>query len=285
MRISLIISTFDQPLSLGKVLRGVLQQTRKPDEVFIADDGSGSETIALIQSFQREASFPVHHVWHPHEGFRKVILLNRSVAAATGDYLVFLDGDCVPHPKFLADHERLAEKGFWVQGRRSYVKEVHVKDFEPGVSSVVLWLVQRKMIGFGKALRWLFPVVFKNKKQRGIIGCNMAFWREDVMEVNGFDETFAGRGIGPDSELGSRLYNLGRPRKFVYGRALVFHLDHFVMPRENLEAKKARLEEILLSGKTRCEKGVNQYLAAGACSKSTSENRGSTSPTSPIERQ
>src|SRR5882672_5380621 len=106
MKLSLILSAYEQPISLAKVLRGVSRQTRAPDEVFIADDGSGDETRALIEQWRREARFPVRHLWHPHEGFRKVILLNRAVADATGQYLVFLDGDCIPHPRFLADHER-----------------------------------------------------------------------------------------------------------------------------------------------------------------------------------
>jgi hypothetical protein len=104
------------------------------------------------------------------------------------------------------------------------------------------------------------PLVFRDRGQRGIIGCNMAFWREDVVAVNGFDETQLGRGIAPDSDLGTRIYNLGRERKFVYGRAIVFHLNHPVMPRDNLATKRAWLEETIRSGKTRCERGLQQYL-------------------------
>jgi hypothetical protein len=111
-----------------------------------------------------------------------------------------------------------------------------------------------------KAVRFPRPIILRNKKQRGIIGCNMAFWREDVLAVNGFDESFLGRGIGPDSDLGTRVYNLGRPRKFVYGHAVVYHLNHPIAPRQDLPAKRARLEEILRTGKTRCEVGLQQYL-------------------------
>jgi glycosyltransferase involved in cell wall biosynthesis len=256
----LLISTYEQPVSLAKVLRGVALQDRWPDEVFITDDGSGEETRTVIEAWRKRARVPVHHVWHPHDGFRKTKLLNQAVAAAKGEYLVFLDGDCVPHPKFIADHERLAEKGFWVQGRRCYVQEQFVPEFAPGETSVWKWLLSRRIQGIAKAVRLPRPVVFHNKKQRGIIGCNMAFWREDVVAVNGFDETYIGRGIGPDSDLGTRLYNLGRPRKFVYGQALVYHLNHHVEPRHDLAGKRARLEELLRSGRTRCEVGLQQYL-------------------------
>jgi len=262
VKLSLIISTFDQPSSLAKVLRGVARQTRWPDEVFIADDGSGDETRRLIEDWRREARAPVHHLWHAHEGFRKIILLNKAVAAATGEYLVFLDGDCVPHRKFVADHERLAERGFWVQGRRCFVKEPFVPKFEAGLSSFWKWWLAGRLSGVGKGLRLPVPLVLRNKKQRGIIGCNMAFWREDVVAVNGFDESYLGRGIGPDSDLGTRVYNLGRPRKFVYAHAVVFHLDHPVMPRDGLAAKRSRLEETIRSGKIRSERGLDQYRSA-----------------------
>jgi glycosyltransferase involved in cell wall biosynthesis len=258
--LSLIISTYEQPVALEKVLRGVSLQTRRPEEVFITDDGSGEPTRGLIEAWRREAPCKTQYLWHPHEGFRKTILLNQAVAAATGKYLVFLDGDCVPHRRFLADHERLAEPGYWVQGRRCFVKESFVGAFEAGKTSIWRWMLSGRIAPATKGLYLPFPLIFRNRKQRGIIGCNMAFWREDVVAVNGFDETYLGRGIGPDSDLGTRVYNLGRRRKFVYGRALVYHLDHPVMPRDNLEAKRTWLKETIRSGKTRCERGLDQYL-------------------------
>lgn len=259
MKLSLIISTYEQPLPLSKALQGVALQSRRPDEVFITDDGSGEETRRVIERFKRDFGGPVHHLWHAHDGFRKVILLNRAVAAAQGDYLVFTDGDCVPHPDYIADHERLAESGYWVQGRRCYIKEPFVPAFEPGKTPVWQWMLRGRIGGANKGVRLPFPLVFCNQKQRGIIGCNMAFWRRDVVEVNGFDQAYLGRGIGPDSDLGTRVYNLGRRRKFVYGRAIVYHLDHPVMPRDNLAAKRKWLEETIRSGRTRCEQGLNLH--------------------------
>jgi len=261
VRLSLIISTYNQPERLSKVLTGVRNQTRPAEEIFITDDGSGEETGNVIRHWRDEKGLPIQHLWHEHNGFRKVILLNRAVAKATGDYIVFTDGDCVPHPKYLADHEQLAEKGYWVQGRRTYVEERFVPGFELGKTAVWRWLLAGKIRGVGKAIRWPKPLVFRNREQRGIIGCNMAFWRADVLAVNGFDEAFLGRGIGPDSDLGTRVYNLGRRRKFVYGRAVVYHLNHPVMPRENLEAKRVWLEETIRTGRVRCERGLQQYLA------------------------
>jgi glycosyltransferase involved in cell wall biosynthesis len=258
MKLSLIVSTYNQPAALAKVLRGLAQQTRWPDEILVADDGSGEPTRQLVAEWQRAARAPVRHIWHADDGFRKTVILNKAVAAATGDYLIFLDGDCVPHPEFVRDHAALAEPGFWVQGRRCFVKERFVPDFMPGQTPFWRWVLAGRIAGVPKGIRLPFPLIRRDEKQRGIIGCNMAFWRGDVVAVNGFDEDYTGWGIGEDSDLGTRLYHLGRPRKFVYGRAIVYHLNHPMMARDHVAASLARLQETIRSRKIRCEHGLDQ---------------------------
>ena len=260
MKLSLIIAAYNQRGPLGKIFQALARQTSQPDEILIADDGSTDGTGELIVAWSKKLSAPVRHLWQPDEGFRKLVILNRAIAAATGDYLVFTDGDCVPHKKFIADHRALAEKGFFVQGRRCFVREPFVEKFIPNQTPLWLWALQGKVSRPHKSFRLPFPLVFRNQKQRGIIGCNMAYWRADVVAANGFDENYQGRGMGADSDLGSRIYNLGRQRKFVYGRALVFHLDHPIAPRPHFAANRARLDEVLRSGKTRCERGLDQHL-------------------------
>jgi GT2 family glycosyltransferase len=121
-----------------------------------------------------------------------------------------------------------------------------------------------RITGLGKSFRLPFPVVKRNKEHRGIIGCNMGFWREDLVAVNGFDEAYTGWGIGEDSDIGARLYNLGRPRKFVYGWAVVYHLNHPQLPKAHVPESKRSLAETIASGKISCERGLNQYLRTEA---------------------
>jgi GT2 family glycosyltransferase len=118
-----------------------------------------------------------------------------------------------------------------------------------------------RITGLAKADRLPFAVALRNAGQRGIIGCNMGFWREDLLAINGFDEEYTGWGIGEDSDLGTRLYHLGRPRKFVYGHAVVFHLNHPMLGRSHLEASRQRLTETIRSGKVRCERGIEQFFS------------------------
>jgi len=260
MKTSLIISTYNQPEALGKTIRGFQRQTRWPEEILVSDDGSGEPTRRLIAEFARTAPVPVRHVWHPDDGFRKTIILNQTLAAATGDYLIFTDADCVPHPRFVADHAALAEPNFWVQGRRCFVREPFVPAFESGRTPVWLWMLTGRITGTAKGVRWPLALIQRDTQQRGIIGCNMAFWRADLVAVNGFDEEYSGWGTGEDSDLGTRLYHLGRPRKFVYGRALTFHLNHPPAPRGHHAASLARLADTIASHKIRCARGLDQHL-------------------------
>ncbi len=259
-QISLIVSTYERPGALEQVLQGLERQSHGPLEILIADDGSGPATRALIGQWQTRFAVPLRHHWQPDQGFRKTLILNQAIAAAKGDYIVLLDGDCVPHSKFIADHAALAEKNFWVQGRRCFVKEKFAPAFS-AATPLCLWMLAGRITGLAKAVRLPFPLVRRNTGQRGIIGCNMGFWREDLLAINGFDEEYTGWGIGEDSDLCTRLYHLGRPRKFVYGRALVYHLNHPMLGRSHIEASRQRLAETIRSGKIRCQHGIEKYLS------------------------
>ncbi len=114
--VSLLLSTYDRSGALEKVLLGVARQTTPPAEVLIADDGADPGTQDLAGRWQSRISAPLRHFRHEEEGVRKTMILNQCVAAARGNYLVLLDGDCVPHRQFIADHAAMAEEGFWVQG-------------------------------------------------------------------------------------------------------------------------------------------------------------------------
>ena len=255
-KISVIISTYEYPLALSKALESLSVQTVSPDEVVVADDGSGPETTEVIVTHLKR--LPLRHVQHGHNGFRKAVILNKAIAQATGDYIVFLDGDSVPAREFVQDHGKLAERGCWVQGRRAFVDESCVDEFEPSCSHVWSLALRGKLTGLMKAVRLPFPFIKRGREQRGILGCNLGIWREDLLAVNGYDETFTGWGR-EDADLGNRLYHLGRDRKFVYGRAIIYHLNHPVVSRDRLETNQSLLEETLREKRIRARKGLEQY--------------------------
>lgn len=255
--VTLVLNTYENPEALEQVLRALSDQTDSCAEIIVADDGSGPVTKRIVKSFADRLR--LNHCRQEHEGFRRSVILNKAIAQASGEYLVFLDGDSVPAREFIADHRGLAERGCWVQGRRAFVDESCVADFEPSCGRVWSLALRGKLSGLLKAVRLPFPVVKRNREQRGILGCNLGIWRDDLIAVNGYDETFTGWGR-EDADLGNRLYHLGRDRKFVYGRAIIYHLNHTVVPRDRLETNQSLLEETIRGKRIPARRGLDQYL-------------------------
>jgi len=258
--ISVIVSTYNQPAALDCILSALRLQTLAPAEIIVADDGSKPETASVIHRHQLQPGSTIQHCWHEDQGFRKTIILNQAIAQASQPYIVFLDGDCVPSRKFIADHAQLAEAGYFVQGRRAFIAEAAVSDFLAGKVSLPRLALTGRLSGLFKAVRLPIPIVRKNQGQRGLIGCNLAIWRDDLIAVNGFDEAYAGWGM-EDSDLCSRLYHLGRQRKLVHGRALVYHLNHPVASRDQVQTNQARLAHVLAHRIVRCEQGIDRHRA------------------------
>jgi len=189
--VSLVISTFKQPRVLAKSAGQSAVANAPAGGILISDDGSDEPTRELVKKISERSSVPVKHIWHPHDGFRKTVILNKTVLAAGGNYLIFTDGDCVPHPKFVADHAAWPRRAAGA-GPALFCREEFVTEFEPGRTPVWRWMLTGKITGVVKGFRWPVPVIRHDTKQRGIIGCNMAFWREDILAVNGFDEDYTG---------------------------------------------------------------------------------------------
>lgn len=229
MRISVIITTYNNPPFLKKVMDGFYSQTRMPDEVLIADDGSREETRQLTEEFGRKASFPVTHVWQADEGFRLAGIRNKAIRRSSGDYIVVLDGDCVINRHFIADHELLAEKGCFIQGKRVLVKKRSVSSFDCHHANSALSLSKMALTcslsNVHHLIRLPLNVTTKDKKLEGIKGCNMSFFRRDIEAVNGYNENFVGWG-NEDSELACRFFKYGLTKKVHLFMAVCFHLWH-----------------------------------------------------------
>lgn len=259
--VALIINTFNQPDYLGRVLAAVSRQTEPSDEVLLADDGSGEETRQVFEQW-RAAQFPrARHVWQKNEGFRRSRILNQAIAQARAEYLVFLDGDTVPHPQFIADHRALAAPGYYVQGHRALIGRKAAPQFGKGGFTRdrfrALWSGQLR--GWANVFRWPVPVKRLRTDLRGIRGCNLGVWRADLVRVNGYNEDFTGWGR-EDAELAARLMNSGVRRRNARGWALCYHLWHPPANREGLPANDDLLAATVKESRQRCRLGLSQYL-------------------------
>jgi glycosyltransferase involved in cell wall biosynthesis len=258
--LALVINTFNQPDYLARLLAAVARQTQPPDEILLADDGSDEKTRAVFSTWAGAQRRRTAHLWQSHEGFRRSHILNQAIAAARSDYLVFLDGDTVPHPVFIADHREAAQRGFFVQGHRALVGEKAAawfgkNDFPADRRRAVF---QNQISGLKNSFRW--PVAVKQilSHLRGIRGCNLAIWRDDLARVNGYNENFTSWGR-EDSELAARLLNACLRRLDLRGRALCFHLWHPPASRANLVANDGLLEKTVREKIARCEHGLDRH--------------------------
>jgi glycosyltransferase involved in cell wall biosynthesis len=260
-RVTLIVSTFDQPDYLARVLAGVGRQTRAPDEVLLADDGSGEETRRVFKDWAAGKPFRCEHFWQKHEGFRKARVLNEAIANATCEYIVFLDGDTIPHERFLADHLEVAAPGQFVQGHRALVGQCGAAEFgkDGRTPRRLRAVLAGQLSGVENVFRWPFAMKRGRTDLRGVRGCNFAVWRADLLRVNGHNEAFSGWGR-EDAELAARLMNAGVRRMDVRGRALCYHLWHPPADRAGLPANDELLAAAVKESRQRCEHGLDRHL-------------------------
>ena len=186
--------------------------------------------------------------------------MNQAIALAHSEYLVFLDGDTIPHPRFVADHRALTGESQFVQGHRALVGEKAAAWFGENNFSADRRraLLQNQISGLKNSFRWPFAFRKINHRLRGIRGCNLAIWRSDLVRVNGYNEAFVGWGR-EDSELAVRLKNSGVRRLDVRGRALCYHLWHPPVSRAELAGNDEILARAILEEHTRCERGLDQH--------------------------
>lgn len=263
--VSLIISTYNWPEALALCLKSVLHQRVLPDEIIVADDGSGEATRRVVDAFRETAPVPVVHVWQEDEGFRLARIRNKAIATAKGEYIVQVDGDILMHPWFISDHARFARKNAFVRASRVYLNAPLSKHLmETGTTAVSIF--SKGLSNFFSALRvplvWpLFATNYKNKgdERYEIHGCNMAFWRQDAIDVNGYNEEFSGWGP-EDKEFVARLLNKGKEKRFLKLGAIVFHLYHKENPKPNLGKNEAILKHTILNNLTNCSKGINNHI-------------------------
>jgi glycosyltransferase involved in cell wall biosynthesis len=266
VKVSVIVTTYNKPDYLRRVLDCLAHQVRLPDEVMVADDGSGPETGDHVRSISSASPYRLAHVWHEDEGFRAARIRNQAVKESTGDYVIFLDGDCLVNRHFISDHMRLLEKGFFVQGKRVLIgRDISASISRREVNSAPAML--RLALGGGISnlhhlIRMpVFPA-FRKLSHRGIKTCNMGVHREDVYAVNGFNERFVGWGR-EDSEFAARLFSLGVERKDHPFMAVCYHLWHEENLRDNLVQNDSMLEDTIASGITRCADGIEKRSVEG----------------------
>ncbi len=235
MKLSIIISTYNSEEWLHKVLLGFTIQTENDFEIIVADDGSTSKTVAVIEGFKSKFKYPIKHVWHEDNGFRKCKILNQAIVKSNSEYLLFTDGDCIPRMDFVENHLKSKEIGYFLSG--GYFKlplaisaAISDADILEQKCFQISWL-KRQGLGinfkwtklshnnyFAAFMNWLTPT------KRSWNGHNSSGFKSDILAINGFNELLDYG--GEDREMGERLFNNGLLSKQIRYSAICIHLDH-----------------------------------------------------------
>lgn len=258
---SLITPTYNWPDALELLLLSVKQQSYLPNEIIIADDGSKVETQKLIKKHQQDFPIPLIHIWHEDNKNRKPAIMNKAIAAAKHEYIIEIDGDIIMHKHFIKDHLDMAKKGLFLYGSRVNLKE-----------NILTEIFRDKKITFnffskgikkrGRTIHLpLLSKLYKEEDKRSskLRGCNMSFWREDFIRINGFNESLTGWGID-DSEMIQRLLNIGIKGKRLKFRGIAYHIYHKEQDKSHISINKLIEKETTDKKIKFIEKGINQYL-------------------------
>jgi len=268
-RISVILSTYNRPDALQMVLRSLAAQTHADFEVVVADDGSTEDTRHMIDQFKGQFTLELKHVWQEDDGFRAAAIRNKAVVASEGDYLVFLDGDCIAFPDFLAQHARLMKANKFTSGNRVLLSRSFTEDILNRQLLLYQWTLSQWVVArFRRNINRVIPFVrlplgvLRNltpRKWQGVKTCNLGVWRKDFLDINGFDENYRGWGY-EDSDLVLRLMNKGVFRLEGRFAIPVVHLWHTLNQSALSEKNLQRLKNRMLTKVIKADQGVDRYL-------------------------
>jgi glycosyltransferase involved in cell wall biosynthesis len=280
VKTTVIVPTYNRPGELKLCLRSLLRQSALPQEVIVADDGSGEETRRAVEGFAASPGcpFPVRHVWQEDAGFRKPRILNEAVRNAAGDYLVFIDGDCMAHRHFVREHLRNAAPDAILGGKRVDLGRALSARILAG-GEPVTGLPFRLLLDSltGDTRKWEEAILLRSPLLRrllrrdripddGIWGCNFSVPKELFYRINGCDEDFLDGSI-EDNDLGIRVLNCGGRVRSVRALAVVFHLWHppsWDFRGEKYLHNRRILERRIAMKESRCVNGIERQNARNA---------------------
>lgn len=258
MRTALVISTYNWPKALNLCLLSVYNQVVKPDEIIIADDGSTHDTKKNIDSFAEKYNISIKHIWQNDEGFRLAKIRNSALKKTNCEYVIFIDGDVILHPRFVYSHILHRRENQFIIGSRVLLSE-----------KISTKSIHKEKIDFGffsRGIKNRFNAIHSSFLSKRISkiddnflnvrGCNMSFFRNDLFLVNGFDEKFIGWGR-EDSEIVARLLNAGKKKLKLKFGAVQFHLYHKENSREFLGHNSDILNETVRNGRIKATKGLH----------------------------
>ena len=269
--VSIIFTTYNQPQWLEKVLWGYECQTHKNFEIIIADDGSSSETKAVINSFINNKTLRLKHVWHPDEGYQKCPILNKAILAADSDYLIFSDGDCIPRQDFVEVHVKHRQLERFLSGGTLRLplptsKAITQQDIISQKAFSLKWLYANGLPRNFKSTKLVTTKLYNilmnilTPTKASWNGHNSSGWKKDIVAINGFNEGM--HYGGQDRELGERLQNYGIRSKQIRYSAICIHLEHGrpYKTKASIERNRAIRDQVKATRNYWIDNGIDKHI-------------------------
>ncbi|CAH0336293.1 Chondroitin synthase [Flavobacterium sp. CECT 9288] len=263
MKVSLLIATYNWPEALLLVLESVKNQSVLPNEIIIADDGSNNETRQVIENFRTTTVIELHHIWQEDIGFRLAEIRNKAIVKSQFEYIIQIDGDVILHKDYIKDHIYYAAKNTFITGPRvlllkettQFALTSKITKFNPFTRNIknrfnaihaplINQLIRPKKTPVEK-------LIFK------VRGCNMSFWRQDLLDINGYEEDFKTWGR-EDSDLSARLIKKGVALRKLRLAGIQYHLNHNEQEKNNIEQNNAILDKNKKATSFWCENGISK---------------------------
>lgn len=264
-QLTLITAVYNKPRLLQFQFAALARQSFSNFEAIVADDGSGKEVADVVNEAKRTMPYRIRHLWHADKGWRKNVMLNYGIRESTTEYLLFIDGDCVPGKDFLLDHYANREQGKVLLGRRVEhgerwatdltVGKIQSGTFERYSIADLVDAIKGNSARLEHGVRITNPLLRRFvEKSDSMLGCNFSTYKEYLVAVNGFDEEYDGPGLGEDSDIFYRLNLMGITGKSLRNLAVQYHVWH---PLTHVSEKnKQRYEQTVKRRIYQCKHGL-----------------------------
>lgn len=261
MKISVIISFYKRLDNLELILLALERQSNKQFDVIIAEDDDAQETKTFLNKYSGKSNLEIFHVCHEDRGFRKNKILNMAVIKSNSEFLIFIDGDCIPHKHFIQQYSNQPKEKSFLAGSRAMLSQNITVKLLKNKKFSQLNVVNLILTG---AKRWedaiYIPIIpSKIKKARGLCGCNWGVLKKYLLQINGFDENYKAPGVGEDVDVEWRLQQIGCEIKSVRNKSIVYHLYHKRNYSEDgVQKNYLYFEKIINNNNFICNNGIEK---------------------------
>lgn len=272
MKVSIIIAVYKDIESLDLIIKALKKQTYKNFEVIVAEDNNSIDMKNYITSIDE---LEIKHTFQEDNGVRKSRSQNNGILKATGEYLIFLDGDIIPYSNFVEGHVSLSQSDRVLAGRRVNLNSDLTKKLRDGTISSYklekLYLLLGFSLMFDRNARFeqgihidansfiYKKIMSKRERNTSLIGCNFSCYKEAMIAINGFDESYGESSLPDDVDLDWRFRTYGLTLMSCKNIANTFHLYHKKQNNPTSKEQRERFNENKKQKKYVCEQGLSKH--------------------------